>query len=105
MLAGYATVRNSCAKGVDIIGLASQDFMMSLIHETVLQNGMSRMRQARSTRVPAHGELRFEPGGRHLMLMHPKRSLKPGDKVKVMLKLADGRRIAADFIVRKNPPK
>lgn len=104
MLAGYATVRNSCAKGVDIIGVASQDFAMSRVHETVLLNGMSRMRQARSTLVPAHGELRFEPGGRHLMLMHPKRSLKPGDKVKVMLKLADGRRIATAFSVRKNPP-
>ena len=104
MLAGYAVLRNPCDRPLAITGVSSGDFVMSMIHETVVENGVSKMRHAASSPLPVRGELRFAPGGRHLMLMHPKRALKEGDKVRLTLKLADGRRISADFPVRKTAP-
>lgn len=104
-LAGYATVRNPCARAFAITGVSSGDFAMSMIHETLVDNGISKMRHADSVSLPAHGEVRFAPGGRHLMLMNPKRKLKDGDKLKFTLTLADGRRISADFSILKDPPK
>ncbi len=105
MLAGYATVRNACPKPVALAGVSSGDFAMSMIHETVVQNGMSRMRHAKVVMLPARGQLEFKPGARHLMLMHPRRTLKPGDRVEVGLKLADGRRVSANFTVLREAPR
>jgi len=104
MLAGYAVLRNPCDRPLAITGVSSGDFVMGMVHETVLQNGISRMRHAASSPLPVRGELRFAPGGRHLMLMHPRRTLKEGDKVRLTLKLADGSRIGADFAVRRTAP-
>ena len=105
MLAGYARVRNGCARPFSISGVAAQDFAMSMVHETVTQDGMSRMRHASSLAIPAHGVLEFAPGGRHLMLMHPRRAFKAGDRVRVELKLADGSRLGAEFTVGNAAPR
>ena len=101
-LAGYAIVRNPCAAPVAITDASSGEFVMGMIHETVVIDGLSKMRHLKSLPLPARGELLFAPGGRHLMLMHPKRQLKVGDKVKVSLKLADGRQVSAYFAVSKD---
>jgi periplasmic copper chaperone A len=101
-LAGYAIVRNACTVPLAITGVSSGEFVMGMIHETVVLDGLSQMRHVKSLPVPARGELRFAPGGRHLMLMHPKRQLNPGDKVKVSLELVDGRQISAYFVVSKD---
>ena len=105
MLAGYAIVRNPCPRAFAITAVSSGDFAMSMIHETLVENGVSKMRHADSLSLPAHSELRFAPSGRHLMLMNPKHALREGDQLKLTLQLADGRRISADFIIRKDPPK
>jgi len=85
-----------------ITDASSSEFVMGMIHETVVLDGVSQMRHVKSLPLPARGALSFAPGGRHLMLMHPKRQLKVGDKVKVSLKLADGRQISAYFAVSKD---
>lgn len=105
MLAGYARVRNDCARAFAITGVESKDFAMSMVHETIVQDGMSRMRHAGSLAVPAHGAVEFAPGGRHLMLMHPRRAFKAGDRVPVELKLGDGSRLGAVFIVGNGAPR
>ena len=77
---------------------------MSSLHETVVTHGVSRMRRARAVPVPAGGVLRMRPGEKHMMLMHPQRVLKPGDRTRVSLQLKDGRRISAMFEVRTAAP-
>ena len=104
-LAGYAIVRNPCTAPMVITDASSSVFVMGMIHETLVENGVSRMRHVASLSLPAKGELVFAPGGRHLMLMHPRRQLKVGDRVTVNLKLADGRLVKADFVVAKDAPK
>ena len=104
-LAAYATVRNSCSHAFAITGVDAPGFAMTMIHATVVSNGISTMRDTPSLSVPAHGQLLFAPGGRHLMLMNPDRVLRPSDKLHVALLLSDGRRITADFPIRKDAPR
>ncbi len=103
-LAGYLVLRNPCDAAVEVLDVESRDFGMPMIHRTVEEDGMSRMRPA-GRLVLAPGEsLRFEPGGLHLMLMRPLRPLAEGDVAGVRLVLADGRRVFAEFPVRRDAP-
>lgn len=100
-LAGYLVLRNGCEAAVAVTGVESLDFAMPMIHRTVEEGGVARMRPAGRLDVPAGGELVFAPGGLHLMLMRPKRDFVEGDVVRLRLVLADGRRVFARVPVRR----
>ena len=103
-LAGYLVLRNPCEAAVEVAGVESKDFGMPMIHRTVVEDGVSRMRPAGKLVVAPGGTLRFEPGGLHLMLMRPLRPLAGGDVARIRLVLADGRRVFAEFPVRREAP-
>lgn len=103
-LAGYARVRDACGRAATITGARSASFGSVMLHATAMANGMSTMREAAALQVPARGELRFAPGGNHIMLMQPRRALPVGQRVRIELLLSDGRAIAADFTVRPDAP-
>jgi copper(I)-binding protein len=50
--------------------------------------------------IPAHGSVELSPGGYHLMLSQPTRTIKPGDRVKVTFEFAGGGELQTDFSVR-----
>lgn len=100
-LAGYLVLRNPCSATVVVTGVESLDFGRPMIHRSEVVAGVSRMRPAGELAVPARGELRFEPNGLHLMLMQPKRPLPEGAVARIRLVLADGRRVYAEFPVRR----
>lgn len=104
LLAGYATVKNPCARPVVVIGAESMDFGEAMIHQTVVQDGVSRMRPAHRLPIPAKGELKFVPGGLHLMLMQPLKALPEGSRARVRLLLADGRKLFAEYPVQREAP-
>lgn len=103
-LAGYLVLRNPCAAPVEVADVESKDFGMPMIHRTAVEDGVSRMRPAGKLVVAPGESLRFEPGGLHLMLMRPLRPLAEGDVAGVRLVLADGRRVYAEFPVRREAP-
>ena len=103
-LAGYLVLRNPCATAVEVADVESKDFGMPIIHRTVVEDGVSRMRPAGKLVVAPGESLRFEPGGLHLMLMRPLQPLAEGDVARVRLVLADGRRVFAEFPVRREAP-
>lgn len=103
-LAGYARVRNVCGHAASIVGARSAAFGSAMLHATAMTKTMSTMREAGALPVPARGELRFSPGGNHIMLMQPRAALPEGRRVRVELLLSDGRAIAADFVVRRDAP-
>jgi copper(I)-binding protein len=103
-LAGYLVLRNGCDAAVAVTGVESLDFGMPMIHRSVDEGGVARMRDAGTLAIPAGGELHFAPGGLHLMLMSPHRAFAEGDVVRIRLVLADGRRLFAEFPVRRTAP-
>jgi copper(I)-binding protein len=71
MAAGYLTLTNNTADPITITKVTSPQYGAVQMHESVVENGIAKMRPLDSVTVPPHGSVRFEPGARHLMLMRP----------------------------------
>ena len=71
-----------------------------MLHRSVSDNGQERMEMVANVSVPAHGEVKFAPGGYHLMCMSPTAAVAPGHSVSVTLRFKDGGSLAASFPVR-----
>jgi copper(I)-binding protein len=69
MSAGYFVLTNNTDTPIRITGVTSPQFGMVEMHETTLEDGISRMREIEELVVPANGSVTFERGGKHLMLM------------------------------------
>lgn len=74
MGAGYLTLTNNTADPITITKVTSPQYGAVEMHESVIEDGIARMRPLDSLTVPAHGSVRFEPGARHLMLIRPTES-------------------------------
>lgn len=71
MGAGYLTLSNNSEQDiritrVDGIGVDSVD-----MHESILEDGISRMEKLPQIEIPAGQSVLFEPGAKHLMLRYP----------------------------------
>jgi len=99
MLAGYATLKNSGDAPITVLTVQSDAFRMTSLHETIVANDVAKMREVHRLVVPPGGEVRMEPGGRHLMLMQPRHEIVVGDKIEVVFLLLDGTRVQTYFNV------
>ncbi|WP_125076590.1 copper chaperone PCu(A)C [Pseudoxanthomonas sp. SGT-18] len=105
MLAGFGRIANHCGEAVAVVGASSQAFAEVTVHETVVVDGVSRMRELERLALPAHGEAVLQPGGLHLMLMQPVRALAEGERVPLLLELADGAQVQVELEVARNAPE
>lgn len=69
MSAGYLVLTNNTDEPIRIDGVTSPQFGMVEMHETTIEDGISRMREIEELVVPANDSVTFERGGKHLMLM------------------------------------
>lgn len=69
MAAGYFELHNPGPDALRLVGVSSPAFKSVDMHETVEEQGLSRMRALPGVEVAAGGHVAFEPGGKHLMLM------------------------------------
>ncbi|TWH09370.1 copper chaperone PCu(A)C [Pseudoxanthomonas taiwanensis] len=102
MLAGFGRIANHCGEAVAVVGARSPAFAEVSVHETTQVDGLSRMRELE--RLPVHGEAVLQPGGLHLMLMQPGKALAEGERVPLVLLLADGREVPVELAVRRAAP-
>jgi copper(I)-binding protein len=72
MSAGFLVLTNNTAETIEISGVTSPQFESVEIHETTIEDGISRMRKLDKLVVPAGGSTTLERGGKHLMLMRPR---------------------------------
>jgi copper(I)-binding protein len=97
---GFFTITNAGAKPVVITSATSPACRSMALHQTHQEGGMSRMDPVEQVTVPAHGSVKFEPGGYHLMCMSPSGDLHAGSTVPVTLRFQDKREITKPFVVR-----
>ena len=97
---GFFTLHNETGKEIELVGASSSACGMVMLHQTKAVNGIEKMLSVKSVAVPAHGTVRFQPGGYHLMCMKPKDAMVVGHDVPVTLKFADGNAITARFPVK-----
>lgn len=92
--AGYFTLHNHSGAAVVITGASSPDARAVEMHVTESEGGMTRMRRIRQLEVDAGETVRFEPGGRHLMLFGVGAL---DDGIEISLQRSDGAAVTARF--------
>lgn len=99
-MAGYLDLKNPGDQTVNIVSAKSDRFREVSLHQTVIEDGMARMRPLEDVAVAPGKTFMFMPGGNHLMLMGPVSALAPGDSVTIEFELSDGQQLKAAFTVR-----
>ena len=90
--AGYMTLLNASDEEVTLLKVESDAYNKIEVHEMVVVEGLMEMREVEDLSIPANGQIRFEPGGKHLMLMGPKEHLQTGQKVDMTLVFKSGKK-------------
>ncbi len=102
----HLRIGNTGRSDDQLLGVASPDMARVEVHAMDMTGGVMRMRPVPGPlRVPAGGELDLSPAsGRHLMLVGPKRPLRPGDHVRLVLRFARAGARTVDAPVRADRP-
>ena len=100
MLAGYARIVNDCKAPAVLVSASSPGFASVGLHATVVEDGISRMREVGEVPIAPGKTATFEPGGMHLLLMQQRTPLRAGDMVAIDFTLADGRSVRGSFEVK-----
>jgi copper(I)-binding protein len=104
VLAGYMDLQNQSPQAQTLIGARSADFKSVMLHQTVSKGGMTHMNHSPRIDIPAGTTMRFSPGQYHLMLMNPKKALRQGDQVEVLLEFQGGLVLPVKFKLSKERP-
>ena len=101
MLAGYAVFN---VGDEQLICQREQLDFGDALHESVAENGLERMRPLGNVSIAPGAGVAFIPGGKHFMLMRPKRELGLGTAVEVRISTATGDGTTAVFRVEEETP-
>ena len=100
MLAGYQILTNISDRQYTLLKADSPDFDAVEVHQSRIEDGMARMSQIHELKLEPGESVTFEPGGLHLMLMHPHKPLGPGDEVLIRFHFDNQQSSSASFIVK-----
>ncbi len=101
MTAGFGRLVNHFDRVVEITAFTSPAFGDVSLHETVIENGVSQMREVPALSIPPGGEVKMAPGAYHLMLMMPTRALGPQDRVTLQIEESGGKKFTFDLPVER----
>ncbi len=104
MLAAYAQLHNNGDAPLTLIAAHSDRFAEVSLHESVERGGVVRMQSVKALSIAPGMSIALRPGGKHLMLMRPKRALALGDCVDIELDLGGGNQVKACFEIREDSP-
>ena len=85
MTAAYGRFVNSGADTIEIASFESDSFGSVSLHQTMIEDGTSRMKELKHWSIGPGAAAVLEPGGLHLMLMQPKREIVVGSTVELTL--------------------
>jgi hypothetical protein len=98
--AAYFMLSNTSGKPHVLKGFSSPACGALMMHESRTVNGVSSMIMVDQRVVPPHGRIVFSPGGYHLMCTSPSKAVRPGQRIPITLRFADGRSLVVRFTVR-----
>ena len=99
--AGYMSIVNKQTRTITITWAKSEDFARIEVHQSVEKNGVLSMRPVHALEIASGETVKLEPGGIHLMMMEPLKTLTPGSKVVVTIGYDDQTTQNIEMIVRK----
>jgi hypothetical protein len=98
-MAGYFSITSHASTPLRLVGAASPAFADVMLHRSLHEGGVARMVHVDDVALAPGQTVVFEPGGYHLMLMHRKEALQPGEEVPVTLRFGDGETLEVPFRV------
>ena len=101
VMAGYMLLQNNTSRSQVLVAARSSGFETVMIHHTIVKGGMTGMEHAPQIELLPHASLPFAPGGYHLMLLNPKKTLRAGDRVDITLEFRGGLVLPVAYEVRK----
>jgi len=105
VMAAYMTLKNISDNNYELKAVSSPEFERVEMHHTIIEHDQARMEKQNTMTVQAGNTLKFEPGGNHLMLINPKKSLRRGDDVVLSLIFNQGNKLDVIAQVRKRSEK
>lgn len=81
----FMTIVNKSDKQDILVSVKTDIAKMSMIHKTVEENGVMKMKHIKNLVIPPHSKIELKPGTLHIMIMGLKRPIKEGEKIKVNL--------------------
>ena len=84
----YLTLKNTGPRKT-LVDVDSAQAAMAMIHETVVVDGVGKMKHVDAIDIPQNGQVQLAPGGIHIMLMRLSSPLQVGDEVSITLIFAD----------------
>jgi len=97
--AGYLVIENRGAIPDRLVGGSVQAATGFEIHDTVVEDGVMRMRQLAGLELPPGEAVEAKPGGRHIMFVDLEYPLAAGQKAKGELRFERAGRIEIEFEV------
>lgn len=99
--AAYFTIENPTDQADVLIGANSDIAAATEMHTTVSNNGVIEMKPQPQVEVPARSQVKFEPGGLHIMFVNLTRELKPGDSFPLTLRFQQRGEIQIQVTVKE----
>jgi copper(I)-binding protein len=97
MTAGFGRLANHSDVLLEIIAFSSPAFGDVSLHRTVIENGVSEMREIPALSIPPGDSVELAPGGYHLMLMMPRQASESLAHIELQFELTAGQRFT--FVV------
>ena len=102
--AAYLVIRNAGSAPDRLAGASSPRAARVEMHESRVEGGMARMRPVAELPIAPGASLRFEPGGRHLMLVGLAGPLIAGERLPLVLRFERAGTVATTLAVRESAP-
>lgn len=86
VMAGYLTLANRGDQVLRIDGVSAQGFERAELHQMTHVDGVMRMRRLDGIDIAPGERVELAPGGRHLMLFDPIRTVAAGEEIEIELR-------------------
>lgn len=96
----YLTLTNRGDAPLRLVGAETGRAGHAMLHRTIVEDGIAKMRHVPELHVPPGGSVRFEPGGLHVMLTGLPSPLETGDTLALTLLFEGGQRLTTPVPVR-----
>lgn len=97
--AAYFTVKGG-SEATSLLGVSSPAAVRTELHKMKHENGMMTMSPLKDVAIPAGATVKFEPGGKHIMLYDLSPELRAGGKIPLRLAFANGKTVEIEAELR-----
>ncbi len=100
-LAGYVELTNTSDEAITVEAVSSPLFSSVELHVTSFEDGMMRMTELKQLHLAPNESIKFEPAGKHFMLIKPNRAITSGLEIPIILQIKNAAPQTVHFKVRK----